>query len=271
MLTETQVSQYLARIGFDGSVVANLDTLRALHKAHMHHVPFENLSIHIGEAISLDLDDVFHKLVVQRRGGFCYELNSLFHALLCTLGFKVKILSGQVFNGETYSAPFSHLLLLLDIAGQQLIADVGYGDSFTEGLPLDGTPMERLGTWHKVERQGETFTLMQDKGAEGYKAQYRFTLATYDIDAFKDRCHFQQSSPDSPFTQRSICTIATDDGRNSISSNRFIQTVRGVRSERTIEHAPELKQLLLEYFGIRLADDAPLDNLLALAGVFRRL
>src|SRR5882762_11252525 len=90
------IKAYLQRINYLGSLVPTAQTLRELQVAHLQTVPFENLSIHSAEPIILDDDALFEKIVVRRRGGFCYELNGLFAALLRDLGFEVKMLSAQV-------------------------------------------------------------------------------------------------------------------------------------------------------------------------------
>jgi len=88
------VGAYLNRIGFDGAPRQRADTLRALHAAHLETVPFENLDIHLGRPIVLDEAAFFDKIVRRGRGGFCFELNGLFAALLRALGFDVTMLSG---------------------------------------------------------------------------------------------------------------------------------------------------------------------------------
>src|SRR5262245_59151663 len=92
------VQAYLKRIGFQGAFGRDEETLRQLHLAHLLRVPFENLSIHAQQPIVLDDAALFEKIVVRRRGGFCYELNGLFSALLRELGFAVSRLSAQVAN-----------------------------------------------------------------------------------------------------------------------------------------------------------------------------
>src|SRR5256885_12239222 len=93
------IEAYLQRIGYQGSLVPNEQTLRALQLAHLYAVPFENLDIGLQRPIVLDLDLIFDKVVNQRRGGFCYELNGLFGELLKSLGFGVQMLSAGVYGG----------------------------------------------------------------------------------------------------------------------------------------------------------------------------
>ena len=131
------VQAYLNRINYDGTVAPTAETLRQLHLAHLLSVPFENLSIHAGEQIVLEDEALFRKIVSRRRGGFCYELNGLFAALLRALGFEVAMLSAQVANDDGgFSRDFDHMTLMVT-SEQRWLVDVGFGDSFIEPLSLD--------------------------------------------------------------------------------------------------------------------------------------
>src|SRR5262245_17464015 len=130
------VPAYLDRINYRGPLNGDAETLRQLHLAHLRSVPFENLSIHAGEPIVLNDKALFEKIVKRRGGGFCYELNGLFSALLRSLGFKVDKLSAQVANASGFSCDFDHMTLLVTL-DERWLADVGFGESFVEPLRLD--------------------------------------------------------------------------------------------------------------------------------------
>src|SRR5258708_6478096 len=137
------IETYLRRIEYAGPIDPNPETLRALHKAHMLTVPFENFDIHLRRPIILEEDRLLAKIVDQRRGGFCYELNGAFAALLTALGFKVAMLSAAVAHAAGgFSPPFDHMALLVEM-DERWLADVGFGDSFLEPLRLD-----RIGAQH---------------------------------------------------------------------------------------------------------------------------
>ena len=126
------LNAYLDRINYHGSTVPSAENLRALQLAHLQTVPFENLSIHAAEPIVLADEALFTKIVENRRGGFCYECNGLFAALLRTLGFDVTMLSAEVANAQGgYSQPFDHMTLVVR-ESQRWLVDVGFGDSFLE-------------------------------------------------------------------------------------------------------------------------------------------
>ena len=123
------LSAYLERIHYTGSATPSAETLRALHRAHMLAVPFENLDIEFGRKIPCDEDAALHKIVDLRRGGFCYELNSAFAALLRALGFPVTLLSARVTRSDGSESPeFDHLAIRVDL-DRPWLADVGFGDS----------------------------------------------------------------------------------------------------------------------------------------------
>jgi N-hydroxyarylamine O-acetyltransferase len=243
---------YLARIGYDGPRAPTLETLRALHRRHMLAVPFENLDIHLGRTIVLDEAAFFDKVVRQRRGGFCYELNGLFAALLRELGYDVTLLSGRVSNENGQFGPeFDHLVLLVRLDGQSWIADVGFGDSFIEPLALDGKEQSSAGMQYFVDRWPEGLILLRKE--EGlWSAKYVFTLQPHRLEEFAGMCVHHQTSPTSTFPRARICSRATPQGRITLSEMRLIQIANGERTEHMLESEEQYQKALAEYFGIEL-------------------
>lgn len=259
---------YLRRINYRGELEPSAATLRELHRAHLLAVPFENLDIHLGRPITLDQDALFDKIVTRRRGGFCYELNGLFAWLLRALGFDVTLLSAGVARaGGDFGPEFDHLTLLVEsqssVVGGQLqqttddgrrtkwLVDVGFGDSFREPLRLvAGVDQEHDGRSYRLDRDGDYLTLMQRDHA-GWEPQYRFMLQPHDHAEYADMCHYHQTSPASSFTRKRVCTLATPDGRITLSDLRLIITERGERTERLLDEQ-EYHAVLREQFGIDL-------------------
>ncbi|MEP6911522.1 MAG: arylamine N-acetyltransferase [bacterium] len=246
------VDTYLQRIRYRGSRATTAQTLRELQLAHLCSVPFENLSIHAGQPVILQDDALFDKIVVRRRGGFCYELNGLFAALLRQLGFKVEMLSAEVANGKGgFSPDFAHMTLMVTLKERRL-ADVGFGDSFREPLLLDWNQEQLQGERaYQIVPDGAYLVLKQrENGAEG-KDQYRFTLQPHTYADYAEMCHYQQTSPQSHFTQARICTRATADGRITLSKMRLITTVNGEqREERELTNDEDYASALREHFDI---------------------
>ena len=245
------VTAYLDRINYRGSLVPSAATLRDLQVAQLLAVPFENLSIHSNEPIILEDDALFEKVVKRKRGGFCYELNGLFAALLRELGFKVEMLNAQVANSEGVFGPdFDHMSLLVTLE-ERWLADVGFGDSFREPLLLDKRePTVQGERSYLITSAGEQLELRQREGDGEWKAQYRFTLQPYAYADYAGMCHFHQTSPDSHFTKARLCSRATPDGRITISGMRLITATHEGRQERVIENEAEYARLLHEHFGI---------------------
>src|SRR5215213_3191963 len=124
--------EYFRRIGIDEtSVAANSDNLKFLQKKHLLHIPFENLDIHWQRLIILDVEKFYRKIVEEKRGGFCYELNGLFYNLLREIGFQSRMISARVATGENgFSAEYDHMAILTETGGEEYLVDVGFG-SFT--------------------------------------------------------------------------------------------------------------------------------------------
>jgi N-hydroxyarylamine O-acetyltransferase len=252
VLTDDMIAAYLARIGLSGPLALDAGALRDLHRAHLLAVPFENLSIHLGEPISLDEADLMDKIVGRRRGGFCYELNGAFAWLLESLGARVSRVSARVYDNDgRLSPPFDHLALVVrlpDGTGPWL-ADVGFGSHSTYPL-LAGERAEQADP-------GGLFGLADtpdgdvDVSRDG-QPQYRLELRERALEDFVPTCWWQQTSPESHFTASVICSRLTADGRISISGRRLIRTVSGQQAE---EDLPDDQAVLAAYrdlFGIEL-------------------
>lgn len=245
------IEAYLERINYRGSLDLTPQTLRQLQVAHLLTVPFENLSIHAGEPIVLNDDFLFDKVVHRRRGGFCYELNGLFAALLRGLGFEVEMLSAGVANAEGDFGPdFDHMVLMVTLKDRWLV-DVGFGDSFREPLLLDyeGEQDQDDGVY-RISRHNSYLIMSQRRGDGDWKDQYRFTLQPHAYGDYAGMCHFHQTSPQSHFTRARVCSRATPEGRITLSELRLITTTRGERNEQILSSDEEYQVVLRERFGI---------------------
>lgn len=229
-------------------------TLRALHIAHLRTVPFENLSIHAGEPIVLEDESLFAKIVQRRRGGFCYEANGLFAALLRALGFNVTMLSAEVAGKEqgSYGPPYDHMALMITLE-ERWLADVGFGDSFLEPLLLDeeGEQLQSPNAF-RIDRAGD-YRIVLRREVREWKPNYRFTLQPYTFKDFAAMCRYHQTSPESHFTQKRICSRATETGRITLSDMHLIETTGGQREERTLGDQKEYDAILKACFGIVMA------------------
>jgi N-hydroxyarylamine O-acetyltransferase len=246
-------ASYLTRIGFSGLAEPNFETLRRLHLAHIHTVPFENLDISLRRTIVCEEERFLHKIIHQRRGGFCYELNGAFAALLRTLGFGVTLLSGRFRRADGSSGPeFDHMALLVDL-GEPWLADVGFGDSFLEPLRLQPDLIqEQYGHSFRITESERVMTLERREPDSDWKAQVHFALVPHQLAEYAGMCHYHQTSSDSHFTRQRICTLATPDGRITLSDLKLIRTTGKTREEKMLKDEGEWHSALEQYFGVKL-------------------
>jgi len=244
---------YLARIAYTGPTTPTIDTLRSIHRAHLQTVPFENLDISLGRTIVVDEDATVRKIVEQHRGGFCYELNGAFAALLRELGFHVTLLSARVARPQGGEGPeFDHLTLRVDLE-EPWLADVGFGESFLEPLRMKSGPeqLDPTGPFRLLQI-GERLQLDKAEPDDSWRPEYSFSLQPRRLEDFAGMCHYHQTSPESSFTQNSICSRATAEGRITLSGMKLIVTRNGQRQERILSSEDERISILRENFGITL-------------------
>ncbi len=245
------VCAYLDRIAYRGPLTPNAETLRDLQRAHMLTVPFENLDIHIRREIVCNEEHFIRKIVSEHRGGFCYELNGAFAALLRALGFQVTLLSARVPCSDGSDGPeFDHLALRVDLE-EPWLADVGFGDSFLEPLRLQPGLEQPQG--QRVYRIVSAKHLLRCEVKDGsaWKLEYLFALQPRQLSEFAGMCHYHQTSPESPFTRKRVCSRATPEGRITLSNGNLIETRNGVRQERILSDE-EWTTSLRDMFGVIL-------------------
>ena len=255
------VDAYLERIGYRGARTPAAETLRRLHRAHLLAVPFENLDIALGRPIGLTASALYDKIVGRRRGGFCYELNTLFGGLLARLGFEVTLLSARVFSDERPGPDFDHMLLRVE-AASPWIADVGFGDSFIEPLPLGGPVQTQRQSAYRLAEADDAWTLYRQRPGQAWEPQYVFSLTPRQPDDFEPMCRYHQTSPDSHFTRKSVCSRLTRTGRATLSGDRLIVTTGSDRRETIVPDEAAYRRQLKKTFSITLEEDAPVHRLL---------
>ncbi len=256
------IASYLRRIEYDGSREPSAATLRGLHRQHLFTVPFENLDIPLGAPIVLDLALVYDKIVTRHRGGFCYELNGLFGALLQELGFRVEMLSARVRREDGGFGPeFDHMLLKVHLDEPWLV-DVGFGDSFVDPIVFHAGGADQVnGHRYVVLPMDDEWELLRED-AKGQVPLYAFGDVPHQLSEYGRMCEFHQSSPESHFTKSWICSRATPDGRITIANMRLIVTHGTEREERELGSAEELQRCLEELLGVKLDGAVDLSKLL---------
>jgi N-hydroxyarylamine O-acetyltransferase len=251
---------YLQRISHSSETVPTEDNLRRVHLAHMRSVPFENLDIHLGRRIELNLNAFFRKIVHKNRGGFCYELNGLFAHLLKSLGYSVTMLSARVARSDgSFGPDFDHMTLMVELDARW-IADVGFGDSFVEPLLLDkGDEQFQYGRGYRIIPNGDDF-LYQSLVDGRWNNQYRFQLIPRQLQEYLGMCSYHQTSPDSTFTQKVVCSRATEDGRITLTDKKLVLTSGISRTEISLSGKEHFQALLQKHFGIVLKKELQIQD-----------
>ena len=250
-LTSAQLQRYLDRVHYRGSLRPTTETLTGLHRAHLLSIPYENLDIHLGRPLTLDADAIFTKLVDERRGGWCYEMNGLFCRVLDTLGFAVHRVSGAVGRARRGDrAEGTHLVLIVSIDETPWIADVGFGDGFLEPLPLRPGEYRQDFLEFRITREGERWTVHSHEfsGAD----QFDFTTEARTLEWFGPQCHELQTSPESGFVQKTVCQRFLPDGILTLRGAVLRQVTKHGALDRVITHADEYAKVLADRFDLRI-------------------
>lgn len=245
---------YLNRINFIEKVVSpDLHNLKLLQRRHLLSVPFENLDIHRKRKITLDAEKFYRKIIGEKRGGFCYELNGLFYELLNEIGYKSKIISARVGDekGE-FGAEYDHLAILTEIEDAEYLVDVGFGYFTAEPLKfvLDIEQKDANGTF-KIRKYDEEYFEVVKKDGENWKSEYIFKDSKRDLSEFAEMCEFHQTSPESHFTRGKVCSMMTETGRKTLTDKKFIKTENGQKTERNIESEQNFLEMLEREFMIK--------------------
>ena len=241
---------YLRRIDHHGSLAADLATLRALHRAHLEAIPYENIDVQLGRTVVTDPAAVFDRIVHRGRGGWCYEMNGVLGWALGEAGFRVTRLAGGVMRevaGDDRVG--NHLVLKVDLPEGPWIADVGFGDGPIEPYPL---------TTHDFEQEGYAFSLA-DIGEGWWRVKnhplggapsFDFRAEAADEALLSAKCAELQTSPESNFVKLLICQRATPKGLYQLRG-RVLRTVQpGSFDEQLIEDEDEFRRMLGDVFGL---------------------
>ncbi len=246
------MEKYLSRIGLDGREFnADLDSLKLLQRSHLLAVPFENLDIHWKRPIVIDTKRFYEKIVNEKRGGFCYELNGLFNKLLISLGFKTRLISARVFNGTEHGPEYDHAAIIVTIGDEEYLADVGFGEFTAEPLwfVLNEEQQDTTGTFI-IRRFDNDYFEVAKRDGEAWKSQYIFNNIDRDLSEFTGMCDFQQYSPDSHFTKGKVCSLMTENGRKTLTDKSFIVTLNGEKTDKQVDSEDEFLATLQREFGI---------------------
>ncbi len=246
------LSIYLDRIDYHGSLEPTLETLTALHRAHLMNIAYENFDIHLGRMLSMDEQAIFDKLVLRQRGGWCYEMNGLFASVLKQVGFKVTLLSSAVDRpNEGDAAENSHLILRVDLERPYLV-DVGFGNGILDPIPLEPGEYMQGFLSYGLAQQGERWVFRnQPHGGPGFD----FTLEPRELSDFAEKSTWFQTEPDSRFRRIAFCFRFQPGIVYALIGVVLRTTTADGSSETTLETEADYRRALEDIFGLYLGDD----------------
>lgn len=257
MVTKEMIDGYLKRIEVKEAPPVTPEGLKLLQISHLKHIPFENLDIIAGKIpLKLDIDSVYKKLVEKKRGGICYEQNTLFSNMLEALGFNVRrMASHRLGEGKD---EFDHMFLMVDFdssvqSTQTWISDVGYG--FNNLAPIkfetDIWQSDTRDMLQVEDRKDGTYYLNRRDPSGAQEIMYTFNLVSHTIDEYRPRCDYFSTAEDSFFTQGPMTSLDELGGRKLLTKDHFrkydanrVETVIDVLDQSTYD------RILKEEFGI---------------------
>jgi N-hydroxyarylamine O-acetyltransferase len=259
--------RYAERIRYSGPRVPSETVLADLHRSHAAAIPFENLDIHLGTPIHLEPELVFEKLVARRRGGYCFEQNMLFLAMLRQLGFSARPLCARVSYGPPAPRPRTHMLLLVELGALRFLSDVGFGThNLFDPLPFEPGRIHRsadesfrvLRETSSLADAPPAFTLEVELGG-AWTALYRFTLEEQQPIDFEMANWFTQTFPESMFVKKKIVSLAQPGGRKLLIDGEFRARHGAETLTRQVRGAAAYRAVLLGEFGLELPPGAELE------------
>lgn len=255
-MTEPQpdIAAYCERVGYLGERTVGLSLLRALHLAHLGAIPFENIDVRLGRGVALDLETLQDKLVRRRRGGYCFEQNGLFAAILRALGFEVATLEARVRPPDaTRVLPRTHMVLRVSLGDRSYLADVGFGgDGPLTPVPLDGEVSEQADGDYRVTTDSSEIRVLRRRGAGGWQDLYAFSLLPALPVDFEVANHYTATHPDSVFRNRLTVQRSLPGERRILRGSDYLVRRGHEETHREIRSA-ELESLLERAFGLQLS------------------
>ncbi len=242
------VQQYLTRINYAGPTDASLPVLTALHRAHLQNIPYENLDIHLGRKLEISVQNFFNKIVLQKRGGWCFEMNGLLAWVLQDLGFDVQLLAGSVEREDLNAAEAGdHLVLLVNVQGKKYLTDVGFGDGFLEPIPLLAGEHVCNGFLFRLEEPSPGRWVLHNHKF-GAATQFDFSLQARELKDFNQRCDWLQTSAESGFVRTTVCQRFTETNLFTLRGAVLTTVTPTEKTTRTINNQAEYVRVLEQEF-----------------------
>jgi N-hydroxyarylamine O-acetyltransferase len=245
-----KLESYLSRIGYTGSLAPTLETLNAVQEAHLNAISYENLDIHLGRTLEVNPERAYQKIVLERRGGWCFEMNTLLAWALEALGFEVAYLSSGVLRANGTTPDGDHMILRVRLDSVDYLADAGFGDGAIHALPLRVGRYQAGFLEYSMERDGPAWIMRNPETSN--TAGFRFADEPRDLTYFSDRCTALQTDPESGFVRVTVCQRIT---RSALYTLRgavlSVLTAHG-STRTTLETANEYRDTLRDTFNLEL-------------------
>jgi N-hydroxyarylamine O-acetyltransferase len=248
------LNSYFERIDYRGSAEVSERALKDIHIAHTLNVPFENLDVFYRRPILLDGASLYKKIVKERRGGYCFEMNGIFSLVLQEMGFKVTNLLAKVSVDGMHYTTKTHQAILVETGGNRWVADVGFGnDGIIAPLVLEeNTEQKQFAHTYRIITHSTLGYVLQKKKEDSYYPLYAFTLDECSPEDFLMSNHFTATFPESFFLKMRMCTMPTKDGRITLTDEHFKVVKENDVMETPIANDSEFNTLLKEHFGLDL-------------------
>ncbi len=249
------VDAYLRRIDYRGDLRPTKQVLDQLHLAHVTHIPFENLDVVLKRPILLDLGTLQAKLVTAGRGGYCFEQNGLFSAILREIGFKVTNLSARVHFRSTHIRPRTHRTSLVEVSGARLLADVGFGATgLFMPVPMDGEQVSRQYAWsyRVIEREG--LRILQTVLAGEWSDLYSFSLDPQLEADYEMANYYVSTYPESPFVKALTVQKSTTEARHTLRGTEYTLDLGSHLIQQQLSDVTNLGAFIASTFGVELPE-----------------
>ena len=253
-----RVDQYLARIGVTAPIRPDLETLRAIHRAHLLAISYENFDVLFNRPVTINIPAIYEKIVENRRGGWCYEMNGLLGWALQELGFKVTRATGAVMRETSGDAAVgNHLVLKVDLDEGTYLADVGFGDGPIEPFAVAPGGFQSNGFAFEISRVDNLWWRLRNH-PEGGAPSFDFNLAPAIEPALALQCHRLQTAPESIFVQNAFCFRHTPSGLFILRGRVLRDMTPHAVSEHLLNDADEFQAVVEGTFGLNIPDAASL-------------
>ena len=248
------ISAYLARIGLSAAPSADLDGLNALIWAHQTHVPFEDLNTScLNRPVSLEIPALYDKVILRRRGGYCYELNALFTRLLLDLGFDARSVFCRVVRGRDFLPPCAHRAVVVALGERLYFCDVGFGGPMPAGALeiADGIGRDVRGEYFRIDRfDAYWWTVSRNTSAGVREAVLQFNTFPQTPQEFIAANMKSAQDPESIFVKHILVNLRTAGGALSVTDDAFTVHENGAARTERIPDGAALRRILRERFGI---------------------